>query len=156
MSYAHIAQLMTYNYVTKHFGILQRIIKSQSVIILCIFEHSKSRYLSSQRNLWLNFRTVFQVFNFFFNFRPYQCAVLKKKIHFFFFHMRKCPHTWNCTHGNFLKIFQVALLPNINLLSIKKTRHQNLSPKYWSSGMVLLVLDMYCLLHKQTGLYNQT
>ena len=68
--FTHIARLMTgvynkrihicclpCNYVTKSFGILQRLIKSQKVLTL--FEHSKSRYLSSQKNLWLNFQTCF-------------------------------------------------------------------------------------------------
>ena len=63
------------NYVTKPFGILQRVIKSQKVCIS--FEHSKRRYL-----LWLNFQICFEIFRsnemvLSKKFRPCQCAVFK-------------------------------------------------------------------------------
>ena len=48
------------NYVTRPFGIFQRIIKSQKVCMS--FEKSKSWYLFSQQILWFNFQTWFQIF----------------------------------------------------------------------------------------------
>ena len=43
------------NYVTKPFGILRRVIKSQRVCIL--FGKSQSWYIFSKKSLWLNFYT---------------------------------------------------------------------------------------------------
>ena len=50
------------NFVTKPFGILQRVIKSQKVYIS--FGHSKSWYLFSQKSLRLNFQKLFKLLNF--------------------------------------------------------------------------------------------
>ena len=45
------------SYVTKPFGTLQRVIKSERVCVS--FGHSKSWYLFSQKRLWLNLQTYF-------------------------------------------------------------------------------------------------
>ena len=71
------------NYVTKPFGILQRVIKSQKVCIS--FGHSKSWYLSSRKSLWLSFKLVFKFSglmkgNYLKKFSPYQCTFSKKKL----------------------------------------------------------------------------
>ena len=49
--------LLTLHYVTKPFGISQRIIKSQKVCLS--FVHSESQSFFSQKNLWLNVQTCF-------------------------------------------------------------------------------------------------
>ena len=45
------------NYVTKPFGILQRVIKNQKVCVS--FVHSKIQSFFSQKNFWLNVQTCF-------------------------------------------------------------------------------------------------
>ena len=47
------------NYVTKPFGMLQRVIKRQKTLIS--FGHSKGQYLLSQEYLWLKFQTCFEI-----------------------------------------------------------------------------------------------
>ena len=50
-SFIQGGRCLHYSYVTKPFGILQGVIKSQKLI------HSKSWYFFSQKSLWLSFQT---------------------------------------------------------------------------------------------------
>ena len=80
----HIAQLMTHttSYVTKPFGILQRIIKSQRVYIYHL-DSAKFDTFSLRKVKAAKFSEIFG-FKFsgliksYKKFRPYQCAVFKK------------------------------------------------------------------------------
>ena len=81
------------NYVTKPFVILQRVIKSQRVLIspyIWTQQKPKSLYLTFQKNLWLNFQTILNFpvpwkGNYPKKFQTtYQGAVFKKKWHFSF------------------------------------------------------------------------
>ena len=95
--YTHIAQLMTHttyihscclpcNYVTKPFGILQRVIKSQRVYIYH-FDSPKVDTFSLRKVKAAKFSEIFQ-FKFsglmkrYKKFRSYQCAVFKKEMFF--------------------------------------------------------------------------
>ena len=51
---------LTCNYVTKPFGILKRVIKSEKVCIS--IGQSNCRYLFSHKSLWQNSQTCFKIF----------------------------------------------------------------------------------------------
>ena len=59
--------------------------------------------------------------------------------------------TLQTAQGNFLMLCQMILLPNINFL-ISKQKTPKLMQKWWSSRLVLQILDIPCLIHKQTAL----
>ena len=119
------------NYVTKLFGILQRVIKRQSMCIS--FGNSKSWYHFSQKGLWLNLDIlllnikVLWKGNYLKRIRPYQCVVSRKKS-FFFVHVWECPYTFNCT-WKFSHALPDGLLPNINSLISKQNKTPKIDPK---------------------------
>ena len=62
--------------------------------------------------------------------------------------------TLQTAHGNFLKLCQMVLLPNINFLISKKNKTTKIDQKRLSSKLVLVLLDIRCILHKETEIWN--
>ena len=86
-----------WDYVTKHFSILQKVFISQRVLLSPFIWHNKSRYLSSPKNFCLNFYKgdweddyLKKIQN------AYQCAIFKKKMLLLCL-SQKIPHTSNNT-----------------------------------------------------------
>ena len=127
---------LLYNYVTKPFGILQRVIVSQRVLITpYIWTQQKSTSFLSEKFVakfsdvifnfpvsWKsNYQTKFQT--------TYQCAAFKKKMLFLLFSTWGNVATLQTTHGNILILCQMGLLPDINFLSSKQNRRPKIDPK---------------------------
>ena len=123
------------NYVTKPFGILQRVIVSQRVLIIpYIWTQQKSTSFLSEKFVakfsdvifnfpvsWKsNYQTKFQT--------TYQCAAFKKKM-FLLFSTWGNVATLQTTHGNIFILCQMGLLPDINFLSSKQNRRPKIDPK---------------------------
>ena len=127
---------LLYNYVTKPFGILQRVIVSQRVLITpYIWTQQKSTSFLSEKFV-AKFSDV--IFNFLVSWKSnyqtkfqttYQCAAFKKKMLFLLFSTWGNVATLQTTHGNILILCQMGLLPDINFLSSKQNRRPKIDPK---------------------------
>ena len=137
--------------LTKPFGILQRVIKSQKVYIYHLdsaivdtFSLRKVKAAKFSEIFKLKFSGLMKRYK---NFRPYQCALFKKEM-----------SIWgnvlilHTAHRNFLILYQIVSHPNINFLISKQNKAPKVDPKM--QRLVLPFLDMFCLLHKQAKLYS--
>ena len=118
------------NYVTKPFGILQRVIKSQRVYIYHLdsakvdtFSLRKVKAAKFSENFKFKFSGLMKRYK---KFRPYQCAVFKKEMFLL------CPYEEMYSHFKLLAetflYFVRASLSNINFL-ISKNKAPKTDPK---------------------------
>ena len=114
------------------------------------FEHSKSQYLPSQKNLWLNLRPAFSIF------RPHEKVIICKNIltiPMSFFWRKKLGkmsldfQLYMEISPYFIRWFSFLIL---NFYKETKQDTKNWSKQCWTNGLVLLFYS--CLLHKQTDL----
>ena len=89
------------NYVTKPFGIFQRVIKSQRVYIYHL-DSAKADTLSLRKVSAAKFSEIFKLLKFSGLMKRYKNSdhtnvQFSRKKCFFFVHMRKCSHTSNCS-----------------------------------------------------------
>ena len=122
------------DYVTKLFGILQRVIKSQRVYIYH-FDSAKVDTLSLRKVKAAKFSENFK-FKFsglmkkYTKFRPYQCVVFKKEMFLLWVHflIRANVLTLQTAHRNFLILCQIVSHSNINYL-IRQNKASKIDPK---------------------------
>ena len=128
------------NYVTKPFGILNRVIRDEKVLISSyIWKKTKVYIFTLWKICGQILRLAFEFSRLAFLLCPYQVMSPHFKLH-------------KETFSYFFRWFCFLILP---LYQVNKTGYQKLIQKCRNSWLVLLFLDMSCLLPKQTAINNQ-
>ena len=130
------------NYVTKPFGILQRVIVSQRVLIIpYIWTQQKSTSFLSEKFVakfsdvifnfpvsWKsNYQTKFQT--------TYQCAAFKKKCCFFFFLPEEMSPHFKVHMETFSYFVKWVYFLTLTFYQVNRTGDQKLIQKCWSSRL---------------------
>ena len=144
------------SYATKSFGILQKVIKSQRVLISpYVWTQQKSLFFLSQKfvakfaDITLNFPVLWKGYPKKIQ-TTYQCAVFKKMT-FLLFSIWKNVTTLQTAHGNLLTLCKMGLLSNINFLSCKHNSKPKTNLKIWSSRLECLLCIWNTSLYLKKG-----